>query len=113
MSNINESLFASASTPISINDPNDDLWFEFLNSLQQPNTLFDENNSSHAKENSSLNKLNDQDDANEDPDFTVCLESCDLEEPDYLDDWFQVPRKKMLFHFDLSNLILINKPFVK
>lgn len=92
LSDINNSLFISASTPLSINDPNDDLWFEFLNSLQQPRILEDDS-SLNSKENNSLNKLNDNDDATEDPDFTVCLESCDLEEPDYLDDWFQVPSK--------------------
>jgi hypothetical protein len=81
LSNINDSLATSASTPISINDPNDDLWFEFLNSLHEP-----------KPQDTSLNsKTKLDDDENEDPDFTVCLESCDFEGPDYLDDWFQVP----------------------
>ena len=64
LSNINDSLATSASTPISINDPNDDLWFEFLNSLHEP-----------KPQDTSLNsKTKLDDDANEDPDFTVCLE---------------------------------------
>jgi hypothetical protein len=34
----------------------------------------------------------DNDDPSDDPDFTV-TENNDLDDPDYLDDWFQVPSK--------------------
>ena len=82
----------TASTPSSIIDPQDDLWLEFLNSLQESKQV--EDNNLHSKNNG--DKLIDQDDANDDPDFTLCLDNCDLEEPDYLDEWFQVPSKFFL-----------------
>ena len=79
----------NASTPSSIIDPQDDLWLEFLNSLQESKEI----EGSNVQSKNNVDKLIDQDDANDDPDFTLCLDNCDLEEPDYLDEWFQVPSK--------------------
>lgn len=83
----------SASTPIgTVEDPQDDLWMEFLNSLQQP-----KNNSNNVTQTSVSSKLIDQDEADhDDPDFTLCLDNCDLEEPGYIDKWFQVPRREAI-----------------
>ena len=63
----NDSLLTSASTPLSAYDPNDQIYQEFLNHLLTGDQSI--------KENESPNKLNDNDDANEDPDFTICLEN--------------------------------------
>ena len=36
----------------------------------------------------------DENDADQDdPDFTLCLDTHNLDEPDYLDKWLQVPSK--------------------
>ena len=84
----------SASTPASLVDANDDLWLEFINSLQQPLGLDANDQSAGDVANGDYLNLNsrliDNDDANEDPDFTVSLDNCELDDPD---DWFQVPSK--------------------
>ncbi len=80
----------SASTPLSLCDPNDELWFQFLSSLQEPAPL-DEQTS--FNNNTSFNSRKDvtNPDDDDDPDFTVCLENVDVDDRDFLDDWFQVP----------------------
>lgn len=41
---------------------------------------------------STNDKVIELDDADhDDPDFTLCLDNCELEEPDYIEKWFQVP----------------------
>lgn len=62
----NDSLLTSASTP-SAYDPNDQIYQEFLNHLLAGDQS--------VKENESPSKLIDNDDASEDPDFTICLEN--------------------------------------
>jgi hypothetical protein len=124
----------NASTPSSVLD--DEIWFEFLQSLNQPiqtNSYNNANNSENSHNlnsdtnvntseqqqhqhnqieyayktrkvaastaaNTTINSLAsfvnssiDNDDATDDPDFTVCLDNCDLDDPDYIDDWYQVP----------------------
>lgn len=100
----------TASTPASAADPNEDiLWVEFLNSLQDPaasnlnenNINFNNQNTSSAfntpsrANNTFINiaHLIDNDDVNDDPDFTIGLDNCDLEDIDYMDECFHVPSK--------------------
>lgn len=96
---------ALAATPCSIIDSNDEIWIEFLNSLNEPFALNQNlnQNCSEPSDQTSFNETrasctnqdnsNDNDDATDDPDFTVCLENYDLDEPDYMDDWLQIPSK--------------------
>lgn len=87
-----------ASTPYSL-DPNDEIWIEFLNSLNDPqnlnqNVASNKSNSNQSKEvNQSENRdcLNDNDDVSDDPDFTVCLENYDFDDPDNMEEWLQIP----------------------
>ncbi|RNA35254.1 hypothetical protein BpHYR1_016312 [Brachionus plicatilis] len=89
-----------SSAPSSINDPNDEIWIEFLNSLnQQPPSGNSAEKNSEQNPNSDEKPTDDEqtvdnDDAADDPDFTVCLENCDLEDPYYPDACFQVPKKE-------------------
>lgn len=93
-------ILSFSSTSCSINDPNDEIWFEFLNSLNQhtPNSSsvekFAEQNSNIDEKFIDDGQTGDNDDATDDPDFTVCLENCDLEDPYYPDACFQVPKKE-------------------
>jgi hypothetical protein len=110
---------AAASTPASAIDPNEDiLWVEFLNSLQEPTTALASNlndtNISYSNRNTSstyntpnrasnnnntfinIAHLIDNDDVNDDPDFTIGLDNCDLEDLDYMDECFHVPSKSFV-----------------
>lgn len=88
------------STSCSINDPNDEIWFEFLSSLAQerpdPSSAdkCPEQSSNSDEKSTEDEQTGDNDDAADDPDFTVCLENCDLEDPYFPDACFQVPKKE-------------------
>lgn len=97
---------AATSSSNFIIDPNDQIWYEFLSSLNEPVDLPSVSNENDKQtpaneDGSSLKTSNvllaDNDDAADDPDFTVCLDNCDLDEPD----WFQIPSEfnVLYYHF--------------
>ncbi len=103
-SNLVESYSNTASTPGNastpgLEDPQDNLWMEFLNSLQDQRKDNDDNTNgnSQAVASSSGNQLIDHDDDGlDDPDFTLCLDNHELDEPDYVDKWLHVPRREAI-----------------
>lgn len=83
-----------------VHDPNEEIWIEFLNSLHQnipeSNTeeKITEENENNDEKQTEDSPIADNDDAADDPDFTVSLENCDLEDPYFPDACFQVPKKE-------------------
>jgi hypothetical protein len=93
----------------------DEIWIDFVTNLNnQPaaqannNLVYSSYNNTETRQqtqtdvfanrdsnsrSSFVNGSIDNDDPSDDPDFTV-TETNDLDDPDYLDDWFQVPSNR-------------------
>ncbi len=85
----------NASTP-GIEDPQDNLWMEFLNSLQDQNKETTDKKSQTVACGGTNKLIDHDDDGLDDPDFTLCLDNHELDEPDYVDKWLHVPRREAI-----------------
>ena len=74
--------------------------FNFNTSSNQINVCTNSSNSNYL--NYDINNFIDNDDPDQDPDFTVCLDNYELDDPDYVDDWFQVPSMTYTCCFSLN-----------